>query len=145
MIKHVLRLITARFQDKSPALIGECNQCGECCRNLTLSDGGELIRSEEAFQRLLQKRPEYDIFQISHRDPVEKLIYFSCTKLGEDNRCQAYEQRPRICRIYPNSRMFDFGARLPQLCSYQLAPESQFSRLLDAAMIKSGHKKSRRD
>jgi len=130
MIKHVLRLITARFQAKSPILLGECNQCGECCRNLTLSDAGELIRNEEDFQGLLQKRPEYRIFQISYRDPMESVLYFNCTQIGNDNHCQAYEKRPRICRIYPNSKMFDHGARLPKACGYRLAPQSEFLAVL---------------
>jgi Fe-S-cluster containining protein len=145
MIKHVLRLITARFKNKSPVLIGECNQCGECCRNLTLSDGSGLIRSEEDFQGLLQKRPEYSIFQISHQDPVEQVVYFNCTQIGDDNRCQAYAQRPRICRIYPNSRMFDYGARLPKACGYHLAPESQFSMHLQTAKSQTRKQKSRRN
>jgi len=130
MIKHVLRLITARFRDKSPRLVGECNQCGDCCRNLTLSNAGKLIRNEDEFHRLLEHRPEYRIFQPRHQDPFEQVLYFNCTQLGDDNRCQAYAARPRICRIYPNSKMFDHGARLPEACGYRLATVSEFSAVL---------------
>jgi Fe-S-cluster containining protein len=143
MIKHVLRLITAGFRRKSPLLIGECNQCGDCCRQLTLSTADGLIRSEEAFRQLLAKRPEYRIFRIEHQDPLDKVIYFKCTRLGADNRCQAYEQRPRICRIYPNARMFDHGARLPSSCGYRLAPQSEFEAILQDARPQK--QKSRRD
>jgi Fe-S-cluster containining protein len=142
MIKHVLRLITARFRDKSPVLIGECTQCGECCRQLTLSTAAGVIRSEEAFRTLLKKHPEYRIFEIRHQD-LDGVLYFRCTRLGADNRCQAYEQRPRICRIYPNSTMFAHGARLPEACGYRLAPQSEFEFILRDA--RSQTQKSRRN
>lgn len=130
MIKHVLRLITARFSNNTPRLEGECNQCGECCRNLTLSNAGKLIRNEDEFQALVTRYAEYRIFQPRYRDPIEQVLYFNCSMLGEDNRCRAYAQRPRVCRIYPNSKMFDLGARLPEACGYHLATESEFAAVL---------------
>lgn len=130
MIKHVLQRITNRFRRKTPRLEGECNQCGDCCRNLTLTDTNGLLTSETAFEALLQRRPEYRIFRLRYQDPLDQVLYFQCSQLGDDNLCQAYGDRPRICRIYPNPRMFAHGARLPQACGYRLAPDSEFQSIL---------------
>ncbi|MBD3671069.1 MAG: YkgJ family cysteine cluster protein [Gammaproteobacteria bacterium] len=136
MIKQLLRLITARSGVNVPIITGTCNQCGVCCRNLTLYDGKSLIRDHADFEALCRKRPDYQRFRLSRIDEVEQIAYFHCTQLGEDNRCRDYENRPRICRIYPNPQMFRHGARLPAECSYEIAPESSFDAILTQTIKK---------
>jgi Fe-S-cluster containining protein len=94
-----------------------CNQCGACCRVLTLEQSPEEIRSIAAIATMLgipsdmsfaaehwhllsraeamERNPFYTM-----RLPVDAHLY-SCDQLASDGRCMAYEQRPLVCRGYP--------------------------------------------
>jgi Fe-S-cluster containining protein len=94
-----------------------CNQCGACCRVLTLVQSPEEIQnmaalttvlgipSDHAFaarhwhalsrEEAMQRNP----FYTSRLAPAAHLYW--CDQLGADGRCMAYETRPLVCRGYP--------------------------------------------
>jgi len=80
-------------------------------------DGKKFIRIEEDFEQLIENDAYYRMFEISIREPFRS--YFTCTNLGDDNRCQRYEDRPQICREYPNKDMMMKGTVLPKNCGYK--------------------------
>ena len=94
-----------------------CKKCGACCR---------LAISEFSPAALLEKASKGDKFAkefISTFSPVseddaksqfglyvdlinesgEKVFYYNCKKVTEDNLCSDYENRPSICRDYPDN------------------------------------------
>jgi Fe-S-cluster containining protein len=94
-----------------------CNQCGACCRVLTLAQSPEEVRATAALTKVLgipsdanfaaehwhpltrseamQRNPYY-----TQRLPAEAHLY-ACDQLGPDGRCLAYDSRPLVCRGYP--------------------------------------------
>jgi Fe-S-cluster containining protein len=94
-----------------------CNQCGACCRVLTLEQSPEEIQAMAAVTSVLgipsdmpfaaehwhplthaealQRNPFY-----TGRLPADAHLY-SCDQLGANGRCTAYETRPLVCRGYP--------------------------------------------
>ena len=44
----------------------------------------------------------------------EKVYFYHCPKLTEDNRCPDYENRPQICRDFPDNPL----SLLPKSCGY---------------------------
>ncbi len=52
---------------------------------------------------LLEKNKEYDVY------------FYHCPKLTSDNKCSDYENRPQICRDFPDNPL----SLLPKLCGYK--------------------------
>ena len=94
-----------------------CNQCGACCRVLTLQQSPAEVQSMAALTRAIGM-PSDTIFAAEHwhpltreeairrnpfytaRLPADAHLYW-CDRLGADGRCTAYEERPFVCRGYP--------------------------------------------
>ena len=109
----------------------ECNKCGACCR---------LAVSEYSHMQLRQKAIRGDMFAkdfVSIFEPIEseeeaininpeyfellnrlveddKIYYYDCPKIGSDNLCTIYEDRPFICRDFPHNPL----KLLPKECSF---------------------------
>jgi len=96
---------------------GACNQCGACCRVLTLEQSPEAVRATAAIAGVLGI-PSDAVFAAKHWHPLTRAealqrnpFYtsrlapdahlYGCDQLGTDGRCQAYEERPLVCRGYP--------------------------------------------
>jgi Fe-S-cluster containining protein len=94
-----------------------CNQCGACCRVLTLEQSPEEIQAMAAVTSVLGI-PSDMPFAAAHWHPLSRAeamernpFYvmrlpheahlYSCDRLGDDGRCLAYEERPLVCRGYP--------------------------------------------
>ncbi len=45
----------------------------------------------------------------------DKVYFYHCPKLTEDNRCSDYENRPQICRDFPDNPL----SILPESCGYK--------------------------
>jgi Fe-S-cluster containining protein len=94
-----------------------CNQCGACCRVLTLEQSPEEVQAIAALTRVLGV-PSDHIFAAEHwhplsreealwrnpfyvsRLPVTAHLYW-CDQLGDDGRCMVHATRPLVCRGYP--------------------------------------------
>jgi len=104
-----------------------CTQCGKCCHNLRLPlslaeaaawlrRGGDIALFCEAIpwpveppdtdaQAMHKRRLSFPV--MSGTLPIRVVITVvatfdgACPNLQSDGRCGAYEERPRVCRIYP--------------------------------------------
>jgi Fe-S-cluster containining protein len=115
---------------------GTCNQCGDCCKNLFLTYGKQVIQSVEDFQALQALHPdEYQFFEAQYE--TETGVVFKCHNLGEDNLCMDYEARPIFCRSYPNETGILMGAKLPKDCSFTFTPLIPFEAVLEKASTSS--------
>lgn len=57
--------------------------------------------------------PEY--FELLHEKlEGEKVYFYHCPKLTEENRCSDYENRPNICRDFPDNPL----SLLPSACGF---------------------------
>lgn len=110
-----------------------CNKCAACCR---------LASSEFSFEQLKQRAENGDIFAKQFTSvfvPYENkedarqyypeffdlleakykndngIFFYHCPKLGNDNLCTDYENRPDICRDFPNNPLVIF----PKGCGYR--------------------------
>jgi Fe-S-cluster containining protein len=108
-----LRAFAALFGDE----MSLCNQCGACCRVLTLEQSPEEVRSIAAVTKALgipsdhqfaaehwhpltrEEAMERNVFYAS-RLPADAHLYW-CDRLGTGGRCMAYDDRPLVCRGYP--------------------------------------------
>lgn len=57
--------------------------------------------------------PEY-IELLEQKLNGEKVYFYHCPKLTKDNRCPDYENRPQICRDFPDNPL----SLLPKSCGY---------------------------
>lgn len=105
----------------------ECKMTGQCCRMASPSfpaikllkkaaDGESFARDffnifkpydsiEEAklispglVERALTQAKKSSVF-----DSVDQVVFFKCLFIGEDNKCMIYEDRPQLCRDYPDT------------------------------------------
>jgi len=98
-------------------IVGQCNACGECCRGILIKDEGRWMTRTSQFENLVKARPEHDRFLYTGRDDFGFLT-FTCKKLGDDNLCTSYEDRPALCRNYPTKSLYYQGADLRADCGY---------------------------
>ena len=114
-----------------------CNQCGACCRVLTLEQTPEEVQATAAVCSVLGI-PSDAIFAAKHWHPLTReeamrsnpfyvsnlpvaAHFYSCDQLGDDGRCMAYEERPLVCRGYPWYGQPPRLMALPDLnCSYAI-------------------------
>lgn len=67
-------------------------------------------KSEEEAQKIY---PEYfELLKI--KASGEKVYFYHCPKITEDNRCPDYENRPQICRDFPDNPL----GFLPKNCGF---------------------------
>lgn len=109
----------------------ECNKCGACCK---------LAVSQYSYTQLKQRAMKGDKYSedfVSVFVPFEseedakkinpeyfellntlvddeKIYYYYCPKIGSDNLCTIYENRPSICKDFPHNPL----KLLPSECSY---------------------------
>lgn len=94
-----------------------CNQCGACCRVLTVEPSPQEIQAIASVTRVLgipsdmqfaaehwrpltrqeamQRNPFYVL-----RLPADAHLY-TCDQLADDGRCLSHATRPLVCRGYP--------------------------------------------
>jgi len=108
-----------------------CNGCATCCR---------LACSEFSYEQLQQKAQNGDKFAtqfisvfipykdendarkiypeyfelLSEKMENEKVYFYHCPKLTSDSRCSDYENRPQICRDFPDNPL----SILPKSCAF---------------------------
>ena len=94
-----------------------CNQCGACCRVLTLEQSPAEVQATAALTRALGI-PSDHVFAAEHWQPLTRdealrrnpfyvsrlpddAYLYACDQLGADGRCLAHATRPFVCRGYP--------------------------------------------
>lgn len=116
---------------------GSCKQTGNCCKNLILVNGRSPIRTIREFNRIKKRISHYSMFIPKAEPGKDGLLRFSCSNLGGDNRCKIYEDRPNMCRRYPDPNVLSRGkgGLLPG-CGYHLIPLNNFEDSLKKAKVK---------
>jgi Fe-S-cluster containining protein len=95
---------------------GECNQCGDCCRQATNCLTLLMPIKDEAYGRVRYGAPQTKYVDKSG-DPVFLIrgpLYLPCEQLDGD-RCRIHETKPQYCREMPSAP--DAIEGLPR-CSY---------------------------
>ena len=107
-----------------------CNMCGTCCR---------LACSEFSYEELKLKAKNNDNFakqftgvfipyndkeqarkiypeyiKLLEDNKEDEVYFYHCPKLNECSKCSDYENRPQICRDFPDNPL----ALLPKSCGY---------------------------
>lgn len=107
-------------------LEGYCCKCGDCCRYILCVEP----YTELGFKLMKLFNPSYRRFKIIGRDKYDNLV-LACSLIREDGLCPDYENRPDICRNYPNPDKIYSGGTLYKRCTYRLVPEKSFAEHLD--------------
>ena len=71
-------------------LEGKCNQCGNCCRNITFWVGKDAIQTEKQFDLLRNWDKNYNNFFISGKDE-RGILLFTCKSLDDNGKCKMYK------------------------------------------------------
>ena len=130
MFRQFINFLLSPF---GTAFEGECACCGACCRNLILVDNGRPVRAMSQFEKLRKRKPAYSRFKPLEQDSPDEFLYFKCTMLGDDNKCTDYNNRPDICRHYPQKAMLRHGGKLLDGCGYYIKGKKSFARELERA------------
>jgi len=129
--RHRIRLF---FNPSNVVIQGECRKCGTCCRNLILVDGKKIVSSEEEFERLIKRVPDYAMFSIRPESPnKDGDLIFHCSNLNHEGTCSIHATRPRICEGYPSKAMFVKDGNLFEKCGYYVKPAVSFQDILDSS------------
>ena len=114
-------------------ITGKCKQCGQCCKDISLDikfpnsfKFKELIREDfnKAIEEMVgvhtAKNPYWDFSNIYSIQINKKSIHISgvtcraLEKVGKKYICPIHNQRPEICREYPQSDSIIF-----KLCGFK--------------------------
>lgn len=109
----------------------QCKMCGACCK-LAVSEfspdelkekatAGDNFATQflsvfipyENIEDAKKNYPEY--FELIKNTTDEKAYYYHCPKVTSDNKCPIYDERPQICKDFPDNPF----AFLPKTCGYK--------------------------
>jgi Fe-S-cluster containining protein len=117
----------------------DCNMCGKCCRCASPSTPTqELIKRAEnkdtfakdfldifipyssidEARKVCQETVERSIKACEKPDTKvkkEQLVFYHCKYISDDNKCLIHEDRPNLCRDFPDMPFLIF----PQGCAYE--------------------------
>ena len=95
-----------------------CGMCGACCR-LAISEVSPVQLLEKAsrgdkyaqeftsvftpYEDMSEPEKQFKLYVDLINESGEKVYYYHCNKVTEDNKCPDYENRPSICRDYPDN------------------------------------------
>jgi hypothetical protein len=130
------RWLRFKLLSREIILTGSCRRCGSCCQKLNLNIKRSWVSSARRFNDLVRDNADYERFKITGRDS-HGFLEFACTWLQEDGTCGDYENRLRICRDFPDKRMFFMNGVLPAGCGYSVEHGVPFSELLERQMKKN--------
>ncbi len=121
-----------KARGREVVVAGQCDMCGRCCLHLNLSYGDRWIRKEKDFRAMLKDYPDYDRFELIGKTDGGLLI-FKCSMITEDGKCGDHENRPDICREYPDPDLLYSGGELLDHCGYSFKVVPSFKRVMQAA------------
>jgi Fe-S-cluster containining protein len=97
--------------------LGKCVTCGRCCRHVYLRDHGELLANFDQYLAMVMENDKFKRFQVKGRDGSGPL-YFGCSMISSDNKCTDYDNRPLMCKAYPDLGMIMYGAVPKEGCGF---------------------------
>ena len=93
---------------------GNCNQCGECCRQIRCYG----LKNEKELKIMQLFFPSYKNLFIKDKDENGELI-LSCKHLNKNNFCNIYSKRPLFCRLYPRKKI-NQNLKMIDNCGYKI-------------------------
>lgn len=127
-LKFIYQSITsAKFVKK-----GKCNKCGNCCRNIILTEDDKPITDSERFEKLKLIDKHLKNFYVSGKDE-NGLLLFTCNEIDENNRCKVYFFRGIGCRMYPkkDTKFLINGGKPLEGCGFYYEPDRSFSSFIN--------------
>lgn len=102
----------------------KCKKCGWCCRNQNA-----MLTIEDVKRLMVHFKYNYDQFSEKYLDKKMKIPYLKspCPFLDDENKCNIYHIRPKVCKIYP---FVDF---------FLVTKPCLLGEDISNIMIKSGH------
>lgn len=136
MIKDkIKRFFHSKILRKKYIRTGACKGCGRCCQKIYVRHARNVIKTEEEFEKLKTLHFFYGYLKVVGKDEVG--LVFECTKLDkETGKCTAYNQRPLLCRQYPQEEIFMMGGSITEDCGYKFEPIIKFEEVLKKAKKK---------
>lgn len=110
----------------------KCSGCATCCRLACSEFSPEELKQKaangdkfaiqftsifipyESIEEAQKVYPEY--IELLKKKVDEGVYFYHCPKLTDENRCSDYENRPQICRDFPDNPF----AVLPEKCGYRV-------------------------
>jgi Fe-S-cluster containining protein len=131
ILKTRLKRVIDEYNSKTADILKtcSCSGCGVCCRFAVSEFSPQQLREKAdsgdsyASQFLSVFVPYNDSFEYSEIFPEyiellgenEEYYVYHCPNVTEDNRCPDYENRPQICKDFPDNPI----AFLPKTCGYK--------------------------
>ncbi len=100
----------------------DCTKCANCCKVLQVVIDDSDIKRLAARVKSSIKAFESKYVSVG-RDKVKYFKGQPCPFLGDDNKCQVYEDRPTACHDFPYLHKEDFRSRsLMMLSNLEICP-----------------------
>lgn len=128
-LQGLWRLVMMKVRGKELIVTGACIGCGKCCSKINLEAHGRWLRSEQRFHEIVKSNGEFEKFQIIGHDP-QGFLQFRCSWLTEFNTCRDHDNRPALCREFPDKNLVLCGGKLPQGCGYAIDVVVPFKKIL---------------
>lgn len=130
MFKY-LKFFFQKLTSSRYIVTGKCNQCGDCCRNITFFIGKKAVSDESEFQRMKKFDKKYENFVINGKT-TNGVLLFKCKALNDDGRCSVYNFRSINCRLYPkiNQKFVYDGGQPLDNCGYKFGINKSFKEFL---------------
>lgn len=76
----------------------KCKKCGWCCKNQSA-----MLTIEDVKRLMIYFKYSYEEFSEKYLSKETKIPYLTspCPFLGIDNKCNIYNIRPKVCKVYP--------------------------------------------
>ncbi len=107
------------FKKMKYRIEGKCSNCGDCCRFIHCAGSFAMLD----FKLMALLFPKYKRFKAIGKDEYGNIIV-ACSLIKENNLCPDYENRPRMCRNYPE-KVYK-GGSLHSKCTYRPVCEKDF-------------------
>ena len=116
---------------------GFCRMCGECCRNIYVRHGKNIIKNQEQFEQIKKSEDYIFYHHIKVIGSDDFGLIFECEKFDKEKHiCTDHKNRPPICRNYPSEEIFKMGATLKDDCGYSFEPIEKFDEVFKKVMKK---------
>lgn len=118
-VYDIIKLVYTR---KGDCQFKVCNET--CCNKVILNDtNGTPINSKDSFNHLISVDPRNKCWHKSG-ELNNGQWYFSCSNLLDNNACNAYNNRPQVCKDYPTNIL-----ALKPGCTYSFVKNDLFNEI----------------